>query len=66
VGHGAVVRYQVQRLGFDGQQRRWFDVDEPLVNRGDAIKRAAMRQWGNGAEHRVMDGDRVVWPAVES
>jgi hypothetical protein len=60
------VSYQVQRLGFDGQRRRWFDVDEPLVNRGDAIKRASLRQWGNGAEHRVIDGDQVVWPEAES
>lgn len=58
------MAYQVQRRGFDGQRYRWFDV-EAFGNRRDAVHYAATRKWGNGAEHRVVDGDRVVWPEPE-
>lgn len=58
-------RFQVQRLGFDGQRRRWFDVDEALTSKRDAIQRAGLRKYGNGAEHRVIDLDadrQVIYP----
>jgi hypothetical protein len=59
------MSYQVQRRGFDGQRHRWFDVGYQHDNRRDAVKAAALGKWANNVEHRVVDGDRVVWPEAE-
>ena len=55
-------RYTIQRLGFDGQRRRWFDVESTDCKRA-AIRAANLFAWGASQSHRVVDDvGAVVWP----
>ncbi len=59
--------YRVQKLGFDGRNRRWFTDENAPSSKRDAIKYASTRAWGNGSEYRVVDDDGAqVWPSEDA